>query len=125
MALLKASDLFLFLSNIEASPLVLFEAVAAKLPFVAAPAGNAAEIAQWTKAGVIVEAQTDSKGKVHASIDDASRQLVALANHPTRRLKLGRIGRQAWEDHFTWEKITQQYLDLYFSLVNNRKQEGS
>ncbi len=41
-----AADLFIFASKVEYSPLVLFEACAAGLPFVSVPVGNAAEIAR-------------------------------------------------------------------------------
>jgi glycosyltransferase involved in cell wall biosynthesis len=51
---LKQSDLFLFTSNIECSPLVLFEANAAKLPFLTTDVGNAKEIIEWTQGGLLL-----------------------------------------------------------------------
>src|SRR3990170_6486402 len=50
----RQSDLFLFPSNIECSPLVLFESAAAKLPFLTTDVGNAREIIKWTNGGKLL-----------------------------------------------------------------------
>src|SRR5207302_2380480 len=57
-----AADLFVFASNIEYSPLVLFESAAAGTPFLSAPVGNAEEIARWTGGGLICPAKIDARG---------------------------------------------------------------
>ena len=56
------ADLFVFASNIEYSPLVLFEAAAAGTPFITVPVGNSPEIVQWTRGGVICPAPVDKAG---------------------------------------------------------------
>ncbi|HSH65442.1 MAG TPA: glycosyltransferase family 4 protein, partial [Bacteroidia bacterium] len=43
----KAADLFLFPSQIECSPIVLFEAMAGKTPFLSTDVGNVREIIEW------------------------------------------------------------------------------
>ena len=48
------ADLFLFPSNIECSPLVLFEAMASKTPFLTTDVGNAKEIIEWTNGGELL-----------------------------------------------------------------------
>ena len=58
------SDLFVFASHIEYSPLVLYEAAAAGLPFLSVPVGNAEEIARWTKGGSICPAARDEQGYI-------------------------------------------------------------
>src|SRR5258708_18193094 len=50
------SDLFVFASKVEYSPLVLFEAAAAGTPFLTVPAGNAAEIVRWSRGGPVCPA---------------------------------------------------------------------
>lgn len=116
--LLKCADLFVFLSNIEASPLVLYEAAAAGTPFVATAAGNSAEISQWTGGGVIVKTHDMPNGRVKANLKDALLKITKLAYNLPRRRALGRTGRKSWQKNFTWHKLTNDYLDLYKSLVD-------
>src|SRR5205085_2206983 len=118
--LLKLADLFLFFSNIECSPLVLFEAAAAGVPFVATAAGNSAEIAKWTGDGVIVDSHRAPNGRVAADLNDAIFQVTKLAYNPIRRRAMGRAGRQAWKKNYTWGKITNDYIELYESLLKKR-----
>ncbi len=117
LELLKCADIFVFLSNIEASPLVLFEANAAGVPFVATAAGNSAEIAKWTGGGVVIKSHEMENGRVRADLKDTLWQIARLIYSPKRRKVLGRHGRQAWQQKYTWQKLTQDYLDLYNRLV--------
>ncbi|MBL0923389.1 MAG: glycosyltransferase family 4 protein [Sphingomonadaceae bacterium] len=59
VSLYKGADLFLFASHLEYSPLVLFEAAAAGVPFISTDVGNAREIAGWTDGGIVITQQTD------------------------------------------------------------------
>jgi L-malate glycosyltransferase len=118
--LLKCADLFVFLSNIEYSPLVLFEAAAAGVPFVATNAGNSAEIAKWTGAGVIVKTHPLPNGRVAADYRNTLWKVTRLCYDPKRRLTLGNNGRKAWKEHYTWQKITGEYLKLYQSLIEKK-----
>jgi glycosyltransferase involved in cell wall biosynthesis len=116
--LLKMTDLFLFFSNIECSPLVLFEAAAAGVPFVATAAGNSCEIAQWTGGGVIVRTHGRPNGRVGADLKDALIQTTKLAYNPLKRRAMGKTARQTWQKKFTWEKIAGEYIKLYENLLN-------
>ena len=121
LQMLKCADLFTFLSNIEASPLVLYEANAAGVPFLATAAGNSAEIAKWTGGGVIVKTRPIQNGRVRADLKDALWQITKLAYSPKRRRRLGATGRDTWQKKYTWEKLTNQYLDLYEGLLGRGK----
>src|ERR1700733_1701220 len=57
-----AADLFVLASRVEYSPLVLFEAAAARTPFLTVPVGNADEIVRWTGGGILCEASKDDRG---------------------------------------------------------------
>lgn len=48
----KAADIFLFPSNLECSPIVIYEACASKTPFLASDVGNIKEQIEWTKGGM-------------------------------------------------------------------------
>lgn len=115
--LLKTADIFVFFSNIEASPLVLFEANAAGLPFVASSAGNSAEIASWTGGGIIVKSKPLPNGRVKVDLKQALWQMTKLSLNPMLRRRLGRNGRGTWLKHFTWQKISDEYLQLYQDLL--------
>jgi L-malate glycosyltransferase len=121
LELLKCADIFTLLSNVEASPLVLYEANAAGVPFVATACGNSAEIAKWTGGGVIVKTHSMPNGRVKADLKNSLLTITKLAyNFPYRR-SLGRRGRKTWQEKYTWHHLTNQYLELYEACIARRK----
>lgn len=117
VALYHAADCFLFPSNIECSPIVLFEAAASGTPFLASDAGNSAEIAAWTGAGEIMETRHDEAGLCWPSVDDGARRLERLWSDAPRRRMLAQAGRRAWEERFTWAGVARRYEALYLRLL--------
>lgn len=113
------ADLFVFASNVEYSPLVLFEACAAGLPFLSVPAGNAVEIASWTGGGEICPADVDSLGYTRVAPAVLARNIEALIADEGRRLQLGRSGRQAWETRYNWKQLSQEYEALFVRLIGD------
>jgi glycosyltransferase involved in cell wall biosynthesis len=111
------ADLFVFCSAVECSPLVLFEAMAAGLPFVSLDTGNAGEIAEWSGAGVIVPSWRREDGLVMADTADVARAIDDLLADPDRRREMGERGRRAWEERFTWDSVTSRYEALYRRLA--------
>jgi glycosyltransferase involved in cell wall biosynthesis len=107
-----AADLFLFGSQVECSPLVLFEAAASGTPFISTAAGNASEIAEWTGAGVVVPSQRRD-GRVTAQADAFAAELEGLWHDDEERRRLAEQGRAAWLREFTWEKIASRYEQVY------------
>jgi len=117
VAAYKQADLFLFPSNIECSPVVLFECAAAKLPFISSDAGNAKEIAEWTRGGIVAGTFKDADGMSHVNIEECVKLTEALLKDEKQRKQMGETAFKAWREKFSWEKITQQYEQLYLSLV--------
>ena len=115
-----AADLFVFASNIECSPLVLFESAAAGTPFLTVPVGNAEEIARWTEAGVVCPAKQDGKGYTRVNPGELARFMSQLARDDALRQTLGEAGRKNWQEKFTWEKISREYEDLFHQLLARR-----
>lgn len=113
-----AADVFLFPSNIECSPLVLFEAMAAGTAFLATDVGNSAEIVSWTSGGMIMPTYTDEMGFSHVRIEEGTRLLDELIANESQRKKLAGNGRAAWKERFTWKKICDNYLSLYNELLH-------
>ena len=114
------SDLFVFASNIEYSPLVLYEAAAAGLPFLTVPVGNAVEIARETGGGAICPAQADSRGYTNVAPAVLAEQIERLAADHAMLSTLADAGRKSWMEKFTWEKIADQYEAVLSRLVKER-----
>jgi glycosyltransferase involved in cell wall biosynthesis len=114
---LKQADLFLFPSNVECSPIVLFEAMAAGVPFLGSEAGNTAEIAAWTQGGWTIPGKRDEQGCVHPDIAAGARMLCDLLRDGAKLKAAGAHGQRAWRERFTWQKIAEQYAAAYENLV--------
>ena len=117
VAAYKSADLFLFPSNIECSPLVLFEAAASRTPFLATDVGNAREIVAWTGGGAILPTGKDRKGYSRAEIAGSATMLEALWRDPDARREMAERGFTAWQERFTWGGIAREYESLYATLV--------
>lgn len=112
------SDLFLFASNIEYSPLVLYEACAAGLPYITGPVGNSKEIIEWTGGGILCAAQTDGLGNVHINIEDMVNHIETYLHSPDELRQLGQLGRLAWERRFNWDSLVAEYLEIFQRILN-------
>jgi len=113
----QGADLFLFPSNIECSPIVLFESMASRTPFLTTDVGNAREIVEWSGGGVLLPTETLPGGNSKADIGGSARLLEELAADPERRHDLAENGFRAWQDRFTWRRIADQYQTLYDRLL--------
>lgn len=119
IAAYKAADLFLFPSNIECSPLVLFECMAAKTPFLTTNVGNAAEIIEWSGAGELLPTRIDANGLSVAEIEPSVALLNRIYQEPGEREKMRTAGFEAWQQKFTWQQIATAYESLYLELLEN------
>lgn len=117
VALYHAADLFLFPSNIECSPIVLFECMASRTPFLVTDVGNAKEIIKWSGGGALLPTTKDERGFSHADIPGSVAALIGIYWDMTRQMFMQANGIKAWYDRFTWEKIAGQYESLYQSLL--------
>ncbi|MGD0272597.1 MAG: glycosyltransferase family 4 protein [Gaiellaceae bacterium] len=118
LAAYQAADLFVLASQVECSPLVLFEAMAAHTPFLTVDVGNAAEIASWSGGGVVLPSGKDGRGYTTAGAAVLADGIEALLADRTRLAKLGSAGHAAWRKRFTWERIAQQYEQVYKRAVS-------
>ena len=104
-----SSNLFVFASHSEYSPLVLFEAAAAGLPFLSVPVGNAEEIAKWTKCGRICTADLDEVGTIKPNPAVLAQEIKKLMEEPIEMHKMSINGKKLWKENFNWDKIALQY----------------
>ena len=119
VAAYKAADLFLFPSNVECSPIVLFECAAAKLPFLATNVGNSIEIASWTKGGEIMPTEIDNQGFSHADIGKAARMVEELYANKEKRNRMANEAFSIWKQKYSWEVIAKEYEKLYNNLLKS------
>ena len=114
-----AADLFVFASNIEYSPLVLYESAAAGTPFLSVSVGNSEEIARWTGAGVICPSTIDAKGYTRVDEHVLARSMADLMQDPNRLSELGATGKKNWSERFTWGAISTQYEQIFREVAKH------
>ncbi len=117
VAAFHAADLFVLGSNFECSPIVLFEAMASKTPFVTVECGNAAEVVSWSGGGVVVPTDKLVNGFVRGRLDELVQAIERLMNEPDERMRMAKAGHRAWQERFTWEKLAVEYEKLYESTI--------
>lgn len=115
------SDLFVFASNVEYSPLVLFEACAAGLPFITVPVGNSREIVEWTGGGEVCEAPVDSQGYTRVEPAALATAMQSLLADPVRMTALALKGREASQRRYNWANLAMEYERLFSSLVSQEE----
>ena len=114
----KQADLFLFPSNLECSPVVLFECMASRTPFLTSDVGNAKEIIKWSNhAGSLLPTQKDEVGRSHVKIPESARILEDSYSNTEKLKGMAENGFNQWRRRFTWEKIAKQYEKLYRQLA--------
>jgi L-malate glycosyltransferase len=119
VAAYRQADLFLFPSNVECSPIVLFEAAAAGLPFLTTDVGNAKEICAWTGGGELLPTVKDEEGYSHADIKASVAKTTELLLMNEKRREMGQRGLKSWKENFTWEKIAREYESIYLGLIHD------
>ena len=117
MSAFKQADVFLFPSNIECSPIVLFEAIASKTPFISTDVGNAKEIIRWSNAGMLLPTIKNKNGHSFADINKSALSLETIYNNSKKRKTMAQNGYNAWKKRFTWDKIAKQYEQVYQNII--------
>jgi len=113
------SDLFVFASNIEYSPLVLFESAAAGLPYLTVPVGNSKEIIEWTQGGILCPASVNNNGRTKVDPRILAEEIMKLANDSEKREQLGKEGKKNWKKSLTWVKIALEYEKVLKGINTN------
>ncbi len=108
----KNADLFVFASNIEYSPLVLFESAAAGTPFLTVPVGNSEEIAEWTGGGIICPASIEKNGITRVCPEVLAAEMQKAMGSPLLLAQLGRMGHEQWKQRFTWSHLVCLYEEI-------------
>jgi glycosyltransferase involved in cell wall biosynthesis len=113
------ADLFLFPSNIECSPIVLFECLASKTPFLTSDVGNTKEIIKWTKTGELLPTKKCLDGICYVDVNTSTKILEeAYINNEVLKKK-SNYSYKLFLEKYTWEKISKQYEEVYLSFKKN------
>lgn len=119
VAAFSQADLFLFPSNVECSPIVLFEAMAGGTAFLSSDAGNSAEIEKWSGGGWILPCTRRPNRWVNIDIPASVKLFEKVCSDKMQLIEKGNSGKQAWKKSYTWSHIADQYLELYRKISSN------
>jgi len=113
--LLRGADLLLLTSDEEGFPNAILEAMAAGLPVITTPAGDA---------GVVVEDEVTGYVVPFCDVEGLAERLVRLARSPELRHALGRAGRLRVEQCYSSEDLGASLVGAYRAIASARGCEG-
>ncbi len=98
----KKADLFLFGSEVECAPLVMYESFASKTVFITRDVGNVSDYRKYIK---IVSSSGEMANIADYLLEDKNKRNLLIEN-----------AFNLWKENFTWEKIVEKYESLFLSL---------
>jgi glycosyltransferase involved in cell wall biosynthesis len=107
-ALLRLADVLCLTSDDEGFPNVILEAMAASLPVITTPAGDAGSVVQDGVTGYVVPFD---------DIEGMAERMVQLARAPDLRRQLGQASRRRVEQSYSCEVLTEYMLSTYRSIA--------
>ena len=113
-AVLTQADLFLCPSIYEPLGIVNLEAMGCETAVLASKVGGIPEVVADGETGVLVDYSEDSK-KFESELSNKITELMAS---PELLERYGKAGRNRAAQHFGWDAIARQTLDLYRSVIH-------
>jgi glycosyltransferase involved in cell wall biosynthesis len=108
--LMHVFDVFALPSRSQGIGGVFLEAMAAETPVVASDTSAIPEVVADGETGVLCQP---------GDVDSFAESLSALVGNPDRMQRLGTAGRRRLEDCFTIERMVDETIDVYDSLLAN------
>ncbi len=106
--LLKQAAMLVLCSDHEGFPNVLLEAMAARLPVITTPAGDAGEVVKDSITGYVVSFD---------DIEGMAQRMVRLAKSPSLCQRLGEAGRQRVEQYYDSKDLSGRLLTVYHHVA--------
>jgi|SRR4029453_16072837 glycosyltransferase involved in cell wall biosynthesis len=106
----KEADVFVLTSTWEASPVVVLEAMAAGLPWIAFDVGNVRE----HRGGVVVQDEADLEQTLRRWLQD-----------PSERARLGAEGRARIHERHDWRELVIRYENVFLEAARRRSRVAS
>jgi glycosyltransferase involved in cell wall biosynthesis len=103
-ALLRNAGMLVLCSDREGFPNVLLEAMAARLPIITMPAGDAGILVQNEVTGYVIPL---------GDLESLAERMVCLARSPELRDKLGHAGRRVLEQSYSCVGLADRLLTVY------------
>ena len=107
--LMRRFSIFCLTSNLEGTPNVILEAMAASRPVIATRVGGVPYVVQEGVTGILVD-PGDTTGLVCA--------LTQLLDDPALAYQMGQTGRQFVEEHYNCRSAVKTLTELYESALN-------
>lgn len=114
-ALLGRSAMLVLTSDYEGFPNVILEAMAARLPVISTPAGDASSIVQHGKTGYIVDGE-DTRSMAAF--------MVQLARSPSMRRSFGEAGRQRVEQEYNYQSLADRLLGHFLGFASRARRRS-
>ncbi|NWF77964.1 MAG: glycosyltransferase family 4 protein [Chloroflexi bacterium] len=105
---LSVTDIFVNPSYSEGLGISSLEAASIGLPIIATDVGGTSEIITTHETGILVKA---------GDVGQLAEELCRLGANIELRKKLGENARRLAEQKFNWDKIVQEYIELYTGLA--------
>ncbi|WP_198470857.1 glycosyltransferase [Acetomicrobium sp. S15 = DSM 107314] len=109
LAALSRADIFVLPSYSEGFSMAILEVLACGLPVVITHQCNFPEVAE-ANAGIVID----------PDVDQLTAALYKLIENPELRGEMGSNGRRLVMEHFTWDRIAEQMMELYQSVLEGK-----
>jgi glycogen synthase len=122
VVLYSHAALFVCPSVYEPFGIINLEAMACHTPVVAAAVGGIPEVVRHEETGLLVpfaavgNGDPEPQNPMHFSRDLAA-AINDLMAAPQKRRQMGLAARQRVEEHFSWQRIARQTVELYQELI--------
>ena len=114
-ALLRHVHILAMTSDYEGFPNVILEAMAAELPVISTPAGDASLIVQEGGTGYVVEYE-DIKGMAG--------RMIQLAQDPALRKSLGEAGRKRVEQKYGYASLADRLIEVFQRFASQHRRHS-
>jgi glycosyltransferase involved in cell wall biosynthesis len=111
-ALLARSAMLALTSDTEGFPNVILEAMAARLPVITTPAGDAAMVVHHGRTGFVVPPD---------EARDMAEFMIKLAQSPLMRKEMGEAGRKRAEQEYNHESLANRLLGIFHHFAGQHQ----
>lgn len=102
------SKLFVLPTHRDSLPQVIMEAMASRMPVLAAPVGGIPEAIDHAVSGYLIEKD---------NINEYVERIIGLLNNDEECLKMGQLAFKRVERQFNYQTMVESYLEIYASVI--------
>ena len=113
------ADIFITLSHLEYSPLVIFESMASGTPFLASDVGNIKEIINYSNSGILLKTHIKNFNHKRVNFHDLKIKFNKFIKNKKKLKLLSLNGRKSFVQNYNWKIISQKYFDIFNETLKN------